>query len=186
MRYRHTPGYSELELPLTDGEFGVCYVMPRDEHSIWVCCCLVDTFTPLVESFLSVNELIQAALLRSYRETWPQVMELLDNGMNHRYSPAALIVLEDPDDATGRWFVASVVGNLPSLSLEDVFDSRTKDAVQRVFAISDAAIRQYRTWEVDKVRLGAKVFSDSVSSDLKASAGFVRDNFGTIVGLLNG
>jgi hypothetical protein len=179
-----TPAYIELELPLADGQFGVGYALARDDRSVWACVCLQDLFTPMIKAYLESNAVVQTGLAKAYAKTWPLVNELLDNGMAERYSASALTVLEDPDDATGKWFVASVVGNLPSLSVDDVLNDRLAETIVRVLDIADAAIREYRTWEIDKLRLGASLFAASVASDAKASAIFLRDNFGTFVDLL--
>lgn len=181
---RETPGYYELVMPLTDGEFGTCYLVVRDQWSVWVCTCLQDMFTGMVRTFMAQNEVIRPSLMKGMREAWPVVYELLDNGMNEQYAPAALTLLEDPDDASGKWVVTTVVGNLPSLERSDVFDHRTRDAVLRVFDLTDRAVREFRMYSIDRLTLAGRVFGASVSADMKSYTRFAAQHFDTILELL--
>jgi hypothetical protein len=171
-------------LHLTLREFGVSYLLPRSESSLWACVCLEDLFTPLVRSFVEANDVVQPALAQAYRETWPIVSELLDNGFSEAYKHGGLIILDDPDDAASKWFLASVVGNLPSLSYDDVLNDRSLEALGRVFNSADVAPREYSSYHVDRRILSVRVFGRSVGKDVRAYAGFLRDNFGSIAQLL--
>ena len=179
-----TPHYYELVLPIPGGGFGCYYILARDDSSVWVCCCLLDSFTEFVRAYLSADEVVQAALVQAYRESWPRLYQLLDNGFREDFSDAALTVRPDPDDARGKWFVATVVDNLPALTREHVFDDRSQAALVRVDAVTETALREYRTWSVNKLRFSAKIFRGSVSRDLLATGVFVRDHFEDILDAL--
>jgi hypothetical protein len=179
-----TPAYWEFEIPLDGGGFGVSYLVPRDPNSVWVCTCLLDTFTDMITTYISTNKATQAALLVEYRNTWPTVCELLDAGIAERFSPGALVVLEDPDDATGKWFGATVIGNLSAFSREALFTQRTEEATERVFTLTDAAVKEFATWNPDRFRFNKNILVNTVGNDVRAYAGFVRDNFGSILGAL--
>jgi hypothetical protein len=58
------------------------------------------------------------ALRKAFQETWPVTWDLYYNGTHDRYAPAALTRLRDPEDATPKWVVATVAGNLPPFAPE--------------------------------------------------------------------
>lgn len=171
---RSTYGYIELEYQTNP--YKVVYLVPRSDTSVWVGQSFGDQFTPLARLFaVNQDQDFHRAITRAIPETWPMLSELLENGFAENYSAAALIVLTDPDDETGKWFLTSVLGNIDPNDPLDLFSSRTDAIVQRIDALSVALDTEWRTTSIDKVRLGARIFSSSVSRDIQNHGKYVSE-----------
>jgi hypothetical protein len=180
---RQTPGYIEIEIP-TDvpGSASVTYITLRSETSIWVCQNFGHTFTQLMKNFKESNTFVQDALTKELRDSKPLLYRLLENEVYSNYSEAALAVLEDPDDASYKWFVATVVGNI-DLENESIFQPRTQAAIERVDNLSRLLAAEWRV-PMNSSRLALRAAAATASSDIKTSARFIDRHFDSIVQLL--
>jgi hypothetical protein len=184
IRFLDTPCYKEFEAPLDSGSFCVIYIVPRNEHSVFVCACMPDNISAVVNTVVMMDSQRQRATLQTYQEAWPLLMDLRSNGLAERYSPAALTDMEDPDHATNRWFLATVVGNLPSLpGIDALGDARMLKAIIRVIETAEAVIEQVSCSPIDADRLANVRIRDDLSSGAKTAAKFFKDNVGPMVDL---
>ncbi|MCV7410603.1 MULTISPECIES: hypothetical protein [Mycobacterium simiae complex] len=158
--------------------------MPRDAKSFIACACMLDTFAYIVDAYVAAHPDSQPAILQTFQETWPSVMELLSNGENGFYSPAALCVLEDPDDVVNRWFVATIIGNVGHLPATKVLgNERVVEAMARVVRLTESAINQFHGAQIDAELLSRRIAQARMLANVRRAAKFVDSKFDSIIQL---
>ncbi len=122
-KYQVTNCYIEFEYKLQDESFIVVYLIPKDNHSVLIATCWDTTFDDVLEN------LDDKDYLETVYETWPDIVQLIANGIKDKYSEGALIKLEDFDTGDHKWFLASVAGNLDFEDIESITGERTQETI---------------------------------------------------------
>lgn len=124
-----TKSYIESEQPIDENYSIFAYIIPRDDHSVWVATCFEHVCDELVrESDKQIHEAIA--------DTYPTLANLLKNGIKERYQYGALILMEDSDYCEKKWFVVSIVGNISFNNPEDLLGDRVQQAIELVISQS--------------------------------------------------
>src|SRR6478609_3514915 len=70
-----------------------------------------------------------------YKQTWPQLIDVLDNTVNDRYSKGVLLNMEDPDDAERKWVIGTVIGNIALNTDEDLDSAIRSDRMKQAYIL---------------------------------------------------
>jgi hypothetical protein len=160
--YEVTECYMQFEVPVDSDSSFYTYLIQRSENTFFIAACLNDVFDSLIENF--DNDLVNV-----YNDAWPNLITLLQNGVNDKYQNGALIKLEDQDCGENKWFLATVVGNMKIEKLDDFFNDKVVDAIK---LINSKAIALFTE------------LNDNEPSVLKAIA--VGAKQGVVEGIING
>jgi hypothetical protein len=175
-RVKETPSYIELETRIADPEMpgaSYFYVIPQSATSVLVAACWgrdPDAFARLFS-----DPKFGKDWFRVFREAYPVLGTLFQNGVDERYSEGALIRFNDPYDGEPKWSVVTIVGNIVVGGETDDPDeadayglvgsqrflthSRMTSAYELVGAKSFIAAQEYATNKISgaaKARLVAK------------------------------
>ena len=120
-------------------------------------------------------------MLKGLQETWPLSNARLVNGFNSVFTPPAIISLEDPDLIRPRWFAAGVRGNISTDSLEEVLDVRTLELADAVLGAAASTTTEITSRSMSAAKMGLRAGWRSVSTDTKAQAKWMLDNFSSVV-----
>lgn len=123
-----TNSYMEIEVKNKEGEYIVCYLVPRSENTYFVVACLDHHLDFILEQVENEDE----DKLHAEAKAWPLFVTLLKNGMKGRYSEGVLTQLEDPDCAEKKWFIATVIGNLDFEKQSDLAFEKVSHAMELV------------------------------------------------------
>jgi hypothetical protein len=189
VRVKSTPHYVEVERTATspNGQtyFNVAYIAPRDDTSWWVLACLGDAYDALARQLVKANDPVRYALMKGIEESWPLSSQGLANGFSGRMSPSAIVSLEDPDIVCPRWFAATVRGNVMITEINEMFDQRTDELFDTVISLAGALTQEVTHSQLSGMKVGFRAFGRSVSNDTKAQATWLRDNFASIVKVID-
>ena len=120
-RINETPAYFELATLIADPDMpgaSYFYVIPQSATSKLVAACWGREPDAMLKLFADPN--FGADWFRVFCETFPIQGQLFQNGMDERYSDAALVRFDDPDTGEPIWSVVTIVGNIdPSAGPDD-------------------------------------------------------------------
>ena len=152
-KYQVTNCYIEFEYKLQDETFAVVYLIPKDNHSVLVATCWDTIFDFVLEN--SDDE----DFWETVCETWPDIAQLIANGIQDQYSEGALIKFEDFDTGDLKWFLASIAGNLDLEDIESLVSERTQETIGLVLKKSIEVFQELTEKKPSTIRQVAKGFS---------------------------
>lgn len=152
LMFRVTNNYFELVYPIDKHSYFIINIIPRNDYSAFVACCLGDCFDEVLDN------LDDADYRETICDTWPLFARLLQNGVRDKYSEGALIKLEDIDTGDTKWFLASVAGNINFDSIEGLLCDRTMQVVRTVIEKTVELHNELSTKSPSKVKSFFKGF----------------------------
>jgi hypothetical protein len=186
-RWRATPRYGEIEKKVdVNGvpEYATLYYMPVDATSGLVCASLFQTYDELATGLITADASVRGHLLKAFRRDWPVFWRLIKNGANGRYGDGALTVMEDPDDAAGRWFVKSLLRNIDRVDAKNVLQTPAGLAtIDLVYGASFELLNERLNKAINTNRVFFDALAESVRQDPAAVAGLTLSDLGSILGL---
>lgn len=124
--YSSTDSYAELEIPVDDDTSLFLYLVPQSEHSMYLLMSFDDAFDEII------NNLDDDTITSAFRKAWPTLYQLIQDGVNDKYSNCALIKTSDFDDGDTKWFLATFVGNYSLDNDSENASERIQDAIKKV------------------------------------------------------
>ncbi|WP_428339103.1 hypothetical protein [Mycobacterium sp.] len=143
------------------------------------------TLASVLDAYLRMKPEVKPLVLRSYQETWPRMTEVLVNGLNESFSNGALTVVNDPDDFSPRWVLATLAGNVRcELGSPILYDRRLLESMSRVNKTSQVVTDEFASSVLDLDRLSSRIGWQNFRASLKSVGQFVDGHFDSVLGFL--